>query len=327
MASPDSNTGFLFSGLRQGRDGVQCERSVRAISYIFHGWAHYTGSRPLIHGQPDNSVLRIIPFEKLALLWTRLWTQLWRINGAKEPIKGLQPRPQKTDKQINFPQPFTIERAKHGKRPQRYDGVDRPTTLAEIVYGLQELGLRYFDVHPYMEAGRADPNDYRTEVHATLPPETRSQLLTVFNEAERQVIDELDSIVRPLGVSEIRALGTHETLEETMRDIELEFVEVYVLAPGIISKLANGEPFQDVARDIQEYAKEAFLKSSAEREQNYQSAYARFIDEIKNPFLAESFKRCQQTAAAIWASSGMFRCFFIGPDKGPSHPSGKRCRS
>ncbi len=27
------------------------------------------------------------------------------------------------------------------------------------------------------------------------------------------------------------------------------------------------------------------------------------------------------------ASSGMFRCFFIGPDKGPSHPSGKRCRS
>src|SRR5208282_1418356 len=26
------------------------------------------------------------------------------------------------------------------------------------------------------------------------------------------------------------------------------------------------------------------------------------------------------------ASSGMFRCFFIGPDRGPSHPSGKRCR-
>ena len=29
----------------------------------------------------------------------------------------------------------------------------------------------------------------------------------------------------------------------------------------------------------------------------------------------------------ILASSGMFRCFFIGPDRGPSHPSGKRCRS
>ena len=27
------------------------------------------------------------------------------------------------------------------------------------------------------------------------------------------------------------------------------------------------------------------------------------------------------------ASSGMLRCFFIEPDKGPSHPSGKRCHS
>jgi hypothetical protein len=27
------------------------------------------------------------------------------------------------------------------------------------------------------------------------------------------------------------------------------------------------------------------------------------------------------------ASSGMFWCFFIGLDRGPSHPSGRRCRS
>jgi hypothetical protein len=199
-----------------------------------------------------------------------------------------------------------IERAKHGKRPQRYDGATPPVTLAEIVLGLQELGIRYFDVHPYMEDGKPLPNDYRTEIHATLPPERRAQLLSQFSTVERTCLDDIDNIVRHLGIPEIRALGTHEDLQETMGDIELEFDHIIArLVPRAVTTIEAGSPFLGVAQDMLEYASEAHKKSCTERKKDYESAYDQFQNDIKDPLLREGFGKCQARGAQIWDAPQM----------------------
>jgi len=285
---------------------VQCERSLRALSYIFHGWAQYTGKRKFHFGKPDNRVLPIIEFEKLALFWCRLWQNLWRIDGARDERAHATRPKMDTQKLITFPPPFVIERAKHGKRPQRYDGIEKPVTLAEILCGLQDLGIRYFDIHPFVEAGTAYPNHYKTEVHPTLPPERRSQLLEGFSGAEVKCLDDIDNVVRRLGTSEIRALGTHEDLQETMRDIELEFdVIVTDLVPLAVSRIANGQPFLDVAQDILEYADEAYKKSCADRKEDYESAYGLFLNDTKDALVRAAFSRSQVEASAIFDSAQM----------------------
>ena len=304
MANPEQKQYSLFTSLISGREGGQCAFSARALSYIFHGWAHYKGQRKQLYGKPDNGVLNSIPFEKLALFWCRLWGELWRLDGMREQRNG-EPVTSSDQTRISCQPPFTIERAKHGKRVQRYNGVDDPTPLIDILYNQQELGMRgLFEIRPFSVDGRAYPSHYKTEVHASMPYEVRDSLISTsrFTETDRRLIEEIDEITRHLGVAEIRALGTHENLQETMRDIELEYDKMNPLLSRVSSLLEEGRPFLAEAEDSLEYAEEAYRKSYTNRAE-YISAYDRFLSDLKNPLLQQAFTNCQEPAAAIWNSS------------------------
>jgi hypothetical protein len=303
MSNPEPNQNFLFSRLTPGREGAQCAFSARALSYIFHGWAHYTGPRKLPYGKPDNGVLYSIPFEKLGLFWCRLWEQLWKLNGTRDQGNRIPAASLETAPRITCPPPFIIERAKHGKRPQRYDGVDNPTPLIEILYNQQELGMHsLFDIRPYMVNGKACPSHYKTEVHAVMPYEVRESLIKDFNETERKLIEEIDEIVRHLGVLEIRALGTHESSQETMRDIQFEYEKMRPIVLAAISKIEQDQPFTDDAQEILEFVDEAYKKSH-KNQVGYAGAHDRFLTDLKTPLLRQAFENCQESAADIWKNS------------------------
>jgi hypothetical protein len=299
MQIPEQNPNSLFAGLTPGREGAQCAFSARALSYIFHGWAHYKGDRKPLYGKVDNGVLYSIPFEKLGLFWCRLWGQLWKLNGARDQRNREPSITAATTPLVTCPPPFLIERAKHGKRPQRYDGMDAPTPLIDILYNQQELGIRLFDIHPFMVNGKACPSHYKTEVHAVIPYEVRETLIRDFNETERRLIEEIDEIVRHLGVTQIRALGTHESLQETMRDIQFEYDKMRPLVPAAVSKIRQNQSFIEDAREILEFVDEAYKKSHKNRNE-YEWAHNRFLTDLKHPLLKQAFNDCQEPAGTIW---------------------------
>jgi len=197
-----------------------------------------------------------------------------------------------------------LERAKHGKRPQRYEQGVGPIALADILYGLQqtEFGKRYFDIRPYADASGAHPSDYRTEVHPCIPEARRSQLLAGFNDTERQLLEGLDEVVRHLGALELRALGTHEDLLETLRDIELEFKKIQHYAAQIERGLDDLPACFPSGEQLLEYADEA-LKKALENKTNYTTGYSRTSNDIKDPLLREAFAQSQDSPEAIWSAS------------------------
>jgi hypothetical protein len=305
MPLPNSPTQFLFSELLLGREGVECERSLRALSYIFHGWAHYEGTRKFFYGARDDGRLPIIEFEKLALFWFRIWNKLWSLKPAKAAdVAGLGPASVASN--VSFPPPFVLVRAKHGKRPQRYNptiGPRNPIALADLLYHQQqtEFGKRYFEVQPYVDGhGEAHPSDYQTRVAKTFPLERRSQLLTnKFNRKEQEFLEEIDDIVRRLGPSELRAIGTHESFDETFQDILFEFQSIQRLITRIEARIDELGTCEKDCEELLEYAEEAHRKAS-ENSADYETAYKRFNDDLKDPLLRRAFLESQATAAQIW---------------------------
>jgi len=298
MSFFESKQAFLLSSLRFGREGVECERSIRALSYIFHCWAHYGKSRkPLENGKPDGGILPIIAFEKLGVLWCRLWEQFWKIRGARDERKASAAFVTDTGKNFRFPHPFLVAQAKHGKRLQRHDGLEKPVTLAELLHGLQQDGIRYFDIHT--TGDQTDPNHYKTTVHATLPSSAGDQLPDGFSAIESECLKELSRIIKRLGTSQIRALGTHESVSETILDIKFETDRIVYWMGQAAINLKDGGSFFESSQEMLEYADEAYRKSLGNR-QDYEEAYSIFLSQVDNPLVKEAFENCQAPASAIW---------------------------
>jgi hypothetical protein len=303
MPSPDANRQFLFDAILAGREGAQCERSLRALSYIFHGWAHYRGPRKLFYGEELTGELPIIEFEKLASFWCRIWRRLG-LSGSRGKV--ISAPAVEAPPQVTFPPPFVLERAKHGKRPQRYDISSGPIPLADILYRQQqtEFSKRYFDIRLAKGRARDDPSDYTTRVHTAIPEGRRTQLLTNFTQVEREFLLQLDEIVRRLGALELRAIGTHENANETLADIELEFQDIQPLLTNIEGKLDDLNACQPLAQELLEYADEAYRKGVTNRAE-YETAYNLFVTDVKDPTLKTAFLQCQAPPAAIWDTDQM----------------------
>lgn len=77
----------LFSDVREGREGVQLERTLRALWFLLDGWCNYDGSgnRTPCEGEASKDCLRAIYFDKLAILAFRVWDESFRHTGKEFP--------------------------------------------------------------------------------------------------------------------------------------------------------------------------------------------------------------------------------------------------
>lgn len=322
----NSNPGqlFLFAGVRDGRLGVQCERSLRALSYVFHEWSLYAGDRKSheMEKVPANC-LPIIHFEKLATLLRRLWNSQWNLSENQEIVKQCANNTASSDLHeavITHPSPFMEKRAKHGKRLLRMDGEQKtPTYLAEIIHELHKLRdqqvVSYFSVEVKpMEGDTQDvsrrkgnphtsPSDHRTIVGPTLPFIDPNLFLEGFTKAERDFLFAVGQALKRLSSCELRALGTHSDVTETMADIRLEVQKMQQHAKLARQALLSGECFYESGDETCEYADEAWRKSTR-NEEPYRSGHAMALTEIPTGGrLRMAFQECQMPPQQIWKSS------------------------
>lgn len=288
---------LLFSELREGREGVQLERTFRALSFILHGWLTYKGRGKSIYKRDEKSKdsiksMPVISFEKLALFCSRIWKTMFQFEEAKK---------MKDSVTITFPFPFQEIPAKHGRRLMRFDAENNPLFITEILYILQKEDIiHYFTVNVPSE-DPDNPNNYKTTVAHPFPIINRKEFLKNFTPLEIEILEDLENSLRRLNAEQIRALGTHENNKKTISDVKKEFRGMNFYTPDVINCLNRGECFFNSSYEMMTYADEAWRKSIYNKK-DYEDACRLMIIEIKKPNLQKAFRECQWSNERIWGN-------------------------
>ncbi len=290
------------SALREGREGIQLERTCRALCYVLDGWCGYEGERKECPGEPTRGCLRAIYFDKLAMAVFRVWDQCFRESGVAANA-ALSSTPPDTNKLVNHPCPLTETKGKHGRGLSRRDPRNDPRREAplfvlEMLYQLQEEGiLHYFQISP----PDSSPRDYRTTVKAGYEVTNRDDFLASFGNLEVDILKELEGAFRHLGPSQIRALGTHESAFKTAEDIQKEFddPERDGLWDQLLNSFLSGHDWSATAAALAEYSDEACRKSFRNRAE-YTEGRTIVANELRTPILRNAFLRIQSPSEEIW---------------------------
>lgn len=298
MGSESLNSGFLFSELREGREGVQFERMLRALSFVLHQWCQFPGTRTPLYGEPASQSLKVIQFDKLALFVFRLWNEMYRRHGDGVREHTANDFPPIDSRVLTFPSPFTELPGKHGRGAARFDGKSPPIYIIDSLYALQSDGIFYFQITPPVDAPD-NPKDHRTTVTAGDLMTDTNQFLDGFNSREIEVLKEMGNSLKHLGPSEVRALGTHENCQKTREDIVKEFTDLIPHRAAVAARLGEGQPFFNASREMMEYADEAWRKSKDNRN-DYGNAHRIMLTEIGDPELRSAFSGCQESTEEIW---------------------------
>jgi len=289
----------LLALLRKNREGIQRERTLRAVYLLLSGWCRFQDARNPVLAEPRGQMMAI-PFDKLIMVFARFWDELFRRTGAKFKDKEPSSITEDEHKQaITFPVPFSELPGKHGAG-RAVSGDDRPPEfLVSVLYRLREEDLLpYFDITPPRDAPKT-PNDYRTTVEPALSSAADDALLEDFTECERGVLRDLGNAIKRLDAEEIRALGTHENFEKTAADVEREFRWMQRWVNEIEACINGGRTFLPAAQEALEYADEARRKSERNRG-DYTKARSLVLAELSHENLKQVFGQCQKSDADIW---------------------------
>lgn len=303
MVFRSSEERFLFSEIRKGREGVQLERTFRALLFLLHGWCTFTGKRKPLYERKekikeDIEPLPVIHFEKLALFVSRIWKKMYDI--ASNKIRKIEDSSTqiKDAEVVTFPFPFLEYPAKHGRRLRKLNGRGKRISIVQILHELQKEDIHYFEITTPSDDSD-NPNNYRTVVATAFPILNRKEFLQDFTSLEFEILEDLENSLRHLGASQIRALGTHENKEKTIYDIKKEFRDMDRHILHVINSLKRDGSFFDDSYEIMIYADEAWRKSIDNRG-DYAEACKLMLAEIKNSQLRASFRACQSLPEQIW---------------------------
>lgn len=293
----------LLTLLRRDRDGVQCERTFRAVYLLLSAWCRFKDPQRPTEGRGK---LQAIPFDKLIMAFARFWNETFRRTGEK--LKKKEPQTitdQEHQYAVTFPVPFPELPGKHGAGlAVRHDDDSPPEFMVKVLYRLrQDDILPYFDIVPPVDAPQ-EPNDYRTTIEPALSAAADDGLLEDFTQKEREVIRDLQNAFKRLTAEELRALGTHENFEKTAADIEREFRWMQNAVSEMHRCIRAGMPFHQAAQEVLEFADEACRKSERNRE-NYVNARNRVLAELNHADTKQAFEDCQASHVDIWDRNEM----------------------
>ncbi len=238
----------------------------------------------------------VIHFEKFALLIARIWKKVYFLSINKINIRDHSTQ-RKDLEFVTFPFPFQEYPDKHGRRLRRINGNKKHVYIVQILHELLKEGIYYCDIETSFKDPN-NPNNYKTIVKPSFPT-IDNEFLKCFTSFEVDILNDLENSLKRLGVSQIRALGTHENKEKTIYDIKKEFFDMFHYVVDVIDRFTRDDGFFDCSFEIMTYADEAWRKSTYNRE-DYTEARQIMIDEINTPLLREAFEACQDLPDNIW---------------------------
>lgn len=290
----------LFADVRECREGVQFERTFRAICFLLHGWCNYDRKQKDGDTRP-SSKLNAVPFDKLVVLACRVWDEMFRRSGKALRAKLESALIEEDQKRaVTFPCPLQEMSGKHGPGRAITDGESPPDYFISVIHQLQEEDiLHYFQVTPYVDGKEDRPEDPRTTIEPSLPITDRKEFLNDFMDREMEVLFELENAIKRLDESQVQALGTHENRNKTIRWIEKEFQYLEPKRLAIIAELQNEDLFLADAQSLLEFANEACRKSAHNRKE-YTIGRNLCLKEINDPDLKKCFSDCHSTPEEIW---------------------------
>ena len=303
----------IFRLLRTGREGVQFERSFRALAFLLGRWYDYADRRKQDEGDGTRQ-LKSIAFDKLVTLVMRLWDRLYELSPRLQVDSQSSGVTIVMDEEgVTFPCPLRELPGKHGPGRAVYNGQSAPDFIVSVLYKLQQDDiLHYFSVKPATDgpdrgkSGRVLVTGPETVVLPGVPITNKKEFLARFTPREVELISDLERGLRKMDSSEIRALGTHESLERTIAAIRWEYRALKRLGVQQAIRVAVDKncQFTDAAQLWVEYSSEARAKAS-ENQSAYASGWAIMNAELSDPELREVFTHTQARAAEIWGGEEM----------------------
>jgi hypothetical protein len=291
----------LLALLRKNREGVQHERTLRAIYVLLSGWCRFKNPQKASLVEPPGK-LQAIPFDKLVMLYARLWDELFRRTGAKFKNRASSITEEENKQAITFPVPYKELPGKHGPGRAVCSHDQKPEFIVSIIHRLKEEDiLPYFDVSPPVGS---PANDYRTTIAPALSSASDDTLIEDYTEYEREVLRDLNNALKRLDDEEIRALGTHENFTKTSDDVQREFNWMQKWLGATEANIKAGKPFHKAMREVLEYTDEASRKSERNRK-DYARARQLFEAELSHALLKEVFLDCQRPPEEIWDRNEM----------------------
>lgn len=302
----------MFSLLRFNCKGVQFARYFRALVYLLHEWSKYKGRRaPLceVEDKKDKQAdakLRVIYFDKLAMFLFRIWDKLHEANRS-EILEILEDsKPVDISNLVTFRPPLHEIPGKHGSGPGRRRVNRKPIFLIEILWDLQrDHLLHYFEIKP-PQNDPDNPQNHKTTVAHAIPIPDADKFLNGFTQCEINILKDLANCLKRLGPGEIRALGTHQNNQKTCADTkrEFEYIERDKHRLKVINCLRSNNCFFEDAKEMLEYADEAYRKSKGNID-DYKNAHETMSSEIADIKLQTAFNKCQFSSEHIWGTNDM----------------------
>jgi hypothetical protein len=305
MATDQSTGVNLFEALRVGREGIALERSIRALAFLFDGWSRPPAGRRRTYEEPESGHLRVIAFTKLGRHFCRVWNYLSRL--YQEELKNILEHGNTDDLEdlITFSSPWTEISGPHGRQPGRYDSITGPPIyMIKILFEMQEMGLLpYFRIVPPRE-NPDQPAHPKTKIIRGMEDPDEDHFLQGFTRKEKQILKDWKYSLRELDGTEIRILGTHVNLRETIADICYEFNKAIPLCAHIIQGLGEHCCFLDDSYNLSRFSREANLKSRTNCN-DYTNARKHMVDNIRIDELRRTFEQSHEEPSAIWKTDKM----------------------
>lgn len=305
MATDQSTGVNLYERLSVGWAGVALINSIRALAFLFDGWSRSPESRIITHEEPESGHLRVIAFTKLGRHFCRVWNHLFR--PYREEVKNILKHGIADDLEglVTFSSPWTEISGPHGRQPGRYDSVQGPPIyMIEILFEMQQSGiLPYFQIVPPSENPN-EPAHAKTTIFRGMEDPDEDHFLRGFTKKERDILKDWKYSLHQLNGTEIRTLGTHVNLRETIADIGYEFDKAIPLCEHIIRRLSEHSCFLDDSYNLSRFSREANLKSWTNRN-DYMNARKHMVNNIRTDELGRAFEQSHEKHSNIWETDEM----------------------
>lgn len=300
------NSDLILLTWQDKRFGIVIARTIRVIAKLLYDWCceqEKNFYREKGYYPNKRSHLTAIYFDKLAEFYCRLWDQL-HVNDKVRDMSGLRSR-----RGFHGPgRTISINRQKEEDSLGSDPDDSRRHRMAYTTEIVEKLKSSFGNDRILFELKKYEAWDYRCQIHPTidqtqwdswiLSAGSRNPLFLTTDELS--YVDEISMFLCFLDRKEVRALGTHHTCDETIKNIRFNiggwkhhFDKVVLLMKDNICDV--GKSVENIVITANE-----IVRKSGKNRSSYKSARKKILDNVRSQDIEDAFQALHETDSDIW---------------------------